>query len=121
MAYGKWKPSKSAKADFAKKMKEIEDFCKENHIVSSVSNDSYYFEVNGTKYRVSNHTIEASNRGAYDEMTGEQKRAKYHADGREEDTVYIHASKTRIIDIYNDIVTGYELDGKGNRKKREEF
>lgn len=34
----------------------------------------------------------------------------------EEDTVYIHASKTRIIQIYNDLKDGYELDGRGNRK-----
>lgn len=31
-------------------------------------------------------------------------------------TVYIHAGKTRIIEIYNDLKAGYQLDGRGNRK-----
>lgn len=45
-----------------------------------------------------------------------KQRELYHQDGREDNTVYIHASKTRIIEIYNDIVAGYKLDGRGNRK-----
>ena len=111
-----WKPSKTAKREFAEKMREIENFCAKNGIHSSLSNDSYYFTVDGINYRLSNHSVEASNRGAFDETTGEQKRELYHQDGREDNTVYIHASKTRIIEIYNDIVAGYKLDGRGNRK-----
>lgn len=111
-----WKPSKTAKREFAEKMREIENFCAKNGIRSSLSNDSYYFTVDGINYRISNHSVEASNRGAFDETTGEQKRELYHQDGREDNTVYIHASKTRIIEIYNDIVAGYKLDGRGNRK-----
>ena len=57
----KWHPSKSAKAEFKNKMTEIEDFCNKNGIDRSVRNDSYYFMLNGKNYRVSNHTIEASN------------------------------------------------------------
>ena len=116
MKYGRWKPSKTAKREFSEKLKEIEKFCAENGICSSSSNDSYYFTVRGVNYRVSNHTIEASNRGAYDELTGEKKRTLYHQNGREENTVYIHASKTRIIEIYNDLIAGYTLDGRGYRK-----
>lgn len=111
-----WKPSKTAKREFAEKMREIENFCAKNGIHSSLSTDSYYFTVDGINYRISNHSVEASNRGAFDETTGEQKRELYHQDGREDNTVYIHASKTRIIEIYNDIVAGYKLDGRGNRK-----
>lgn len=114
MAY-KWRPSKAARAEFSGKMREVEAFCAEHGISASASNDSYYFTLNGKKYRVSNHTVEASNRGAYDGTTGEQRRELYHAKGREADTVYIHAGKTRLIQIYNDLTAGCALDGKGNR------
>lgn len=113
MSYGKWKPSKTAAREFAKQMQEIDDFCAENGISASCSKDSYYFTVGGVHYRVSNHSVEASNRAAYKD--GEQVRALYHEGGRESDTVYIHASKTRIIDIYNNLKAGYKLDGRGYR------
>lgn len=109
-----WKPSRSKAREFAQKMEEIREFCNENGIDYSSNMDSYYFMVNGKKYRVSNHTIEASNSGAY--IDGIQVRDKYHDDTRANDIVYIHASKTRIMDIYNDLKAGYSLDGKGNRK-----
>ncbi len=109
-----WKSSKSAKRAFAEKMNEIEAFCSENGIHASALNDSYYFTLNGINYRVSNHSIETSNRRAYD-WTGTQVRDKYHADERDPNTVYIHAGKTRIIEIYNDLAAGYTLDGRGNR------
>lgn len=116
MTYGrKWKPSKTQAREFAKQMEEIDDFCIENHITSSSTNDSYYFTLNGVKYRVSNHSVESSNKGMYDSF-GNQIRDSYHPDGRKEDVIYIHASKTRIIEIYNDLKNGYELDGRGNRK-----
>lgn len=92
--------SKAAKRDFAIKMAEIEEFVKVNNITQSFNGDSYYFTLNDTNYRVSNHSPESS---------------PYHC-GRDADTIYIHASKTRIIDIYNDLKAGYELDGRGNRK-----
>lgn len=53
-------------------MDEIAEFCAENGIQQSRRGDSYYFIINGVNYRVSNHTIEASNRAAFDELTGEQ-------------------------------------------------
>lgn len=112
----KWKPSKSAKIDFANKMKEVDAFCAEHGISASRSSDSYYFTVNGVNHRVSNHSVESSNSKAYDPMTGKQRRELYREGGREADVIYIHASKTRIIDIYNDLVAGYKLDGRGNRK-----
>ena len=102
MSYYKWKPSKTAKKEFAIKMQEINDFCIKNHISNSNSNDSYYFTINEKSYRVSNHSIESSKK-------------IYHPNGREKDVQYIHASKTRIIDIYNDLYNGYALNGNGNR------
>lgn len=101
----KWKPSKAAAKAFAQQMQEIERFCFENGIARSSTSDSYYFALNGQKYRVSNHSIEASNRKAFD-WQGEQIREKYHDDKRASDVIYIHASKTRIIDIYNALKNG---------------
>lgn len=54
----KWRPSKTAKREFAEKMEEIEKFCTEHGISASASKDSYYFVLNGKNYRVSNHSIE---------------------------------------------------------------
>ena len=118
MAYRKWKPSKTAKREFAQKMNEIDEFCKEHGIHQSSSSDSYYFTLNGKDYRVSNHSVEASNARASTDL-GEKIREKYHPNGREEDVIYIHASKTRIKEIYNNLVAGYELDGRGNIKESQ--
>ena len=114
MSY-RYRPSRTARREFAKKMNEIDRFCEEKGISNSSSNDSYYFWLNGKYYRVSNHSIEASNRHAYD-WQGNKIRECYHNSKRDEDTIYIHASKTRIIEIYNLLEQGYELDGKGHIK-----
>jgi hypothetical protein len=111
----KWKPSKAAAREYAQKMEEIGAFCSANGITASRSGDSYYFSINGQEYRVSNHSVEASNAGAVN-WIGEKTREEYHPDGRRADVIYIHASKTRIIEIYNDLKAGHELDGRGNRK-----
>lgn len=117
MGYGyKWRPSQTAKREFAEKMQMIEDFCIKNNIIQSRSGDSYYFSINGKKYRVSNHSIDASNRAAYD-WAGNKIRELYHTSETEENTIYIHASKTRIIEIYNLLIQGYQLDGRGNIKQ----
>ncbi len=108
--------SKQKKKEFANKMNEIDVFCNRNRIINSLNNDSFYFTLNGINYRVSNHSVESSNSGAFDELYG-QKRALYHPEGRKNNIVYIHASKTRIIDIYNDLKNGYKLDKRGNRKE----
>ena len=106
--------SKSAKREYAQKMQEIEQFCDENKIEHSFSYDSFYFSLNGKNYRVSNHTVEKSNAGAYNDF-GEKIRNEYHPNGREPDTIYIYAGKTRIITIYEDLKNGYTLNGKGVR------
>ena len=107
--------SKSAKREFAQKMEEIAMFCKEHGISQSCNGDSYYFVLNGKHYRISNHTVEASNRAAYDDF-GNRLRESYHPNGREDDVVYITASKTRLMDIYCDLANGYAVDGRGFRK-----
>ena len=113
---GKWRPSKTAAREYAKTMNDIENFCRENGISASRSSDSYYFTINGIRYRVSNHTIAASNRGMYDSMTGEKIRESYH--DPDADLVCITASKTRIIEIYNNLAAGKKLDKRGNVLKQ---
>lgn len=116
MGYGrKWKPSKAKVTEYASKMNSIDEFCKLNDIHQSSSSDSYYFTIDGVDYRVSNHTVDSSNRKAYNSMR-EQVRSLYHPGGERENVVYITAGKTRIIEIYNDLKNGYELDRRGNRK-----
>lgn len=116
--YRKWKPSKTAARQYADTMEQIKIFCNENGIDHSKTCDSYYFCVNGVNYRVSNHTVESSNYKAYDEF-GNKVRELYHPNGREDNTVYITAGKTRIREIYNDLKAGYSLDKRGNRKLKE--
>ena len=45
---------------------------------------------------------------------GNQIRELYHEAG-EKGMICITAGKTRIMDIYNDIAAGYDLDRRGNR------
>lgn len=119
MSYYKWRPSKTKKREFAHKMQEIEEFCDKKNISHSASFDSYYFEINGQKYRVSNHAVESRIGKVvdYDKfMQPIREEVPEIWTQRQKDVRYIHAGKTRIIEIYNDLKAGYELDGKGNRK-----
>lgn len=109
----KYKPSKKRIKEFISKMDEIAKFCEENTISTSSTNDSYYFSINGINYRVSNHTINQSNRKAFNQF-GVQVREKYHNDEKDDNTVYITASKTRIIEIYNNLKNGKLLDRRGH-------
>ena len=102
----RWKPSKAKISEFIQQMNEIDEFCKQNNISQSVTSDSYYFEINGKKYRISNHSVESSNINSH---------GKYHNEGRSENTIYIHASKTRLIEIYKLLKNGIEVDGKGRK------
>jgi hypothetical protein len=111
----KFRPSKQQATEFATKMREIDEFCKQHDIQQSRSGDSYYFTVNGKKCRVSNHTTAKSNDGMWNSYTGELQRDSYHIKGYD---LEITASKTRIIDIYNALLAGKDLDKRGNEKPR---
>jgi hypothetical protein len=105
-----YKFSRSRARDYAQQMQEIERFCDEHNISYSKSLDSFYFMANGQQYRVSNHTVNKSDSGMYDNE-GRKVRSSYHDyDG---DTVYITAGKTRIKEIYHAIMHGRELDKRG--------
>ena len=119
MAYGrKWKPSRTAAREYAQTMDALQAYCDEHGIRYSGSMDSYYFSIDGHEYRVSNHSVESSNARAVNEL-GERVRESYHPGGRQADVIYIHAGKTRIREIYEDLSAGYQLDGRGNRKAAE--
>lgn len=112
----KYRPSRKMAREYAKQMSEIDSFCEENGISQSRTSDSYYFVLGGQRYRVSNHTIAASNRKAVNEF-GVKVREKYHSDTEDKNTIYITAGKTRIVQIYNDLKAGYVLDRRGYRKE----
>ena len=111
----KWKPSKAKIKEFASKMNEIDQFCQENAIQQSKTSDSYYFTLNGKKYRISNHTMKTSNNKAFNQF-GEQVREQYHNIEKESDTICITASKTRLIEIYTALKSGKVLDKRGYAK-----
>lgn len=115
----RWKPSQEKRRIFAERMRAIEEFIELKGIDASRSKDSYYFEIRGEAYRVSNHSVEASNARAYD-RDGNRVRAEYHPGGRIKGVHYIFASKTRLIEIYNDLEAGWVLDGNGRRVRKAE-
>ena len=100
-------------AEEQRRLAEIRAFCDLNGIHHSKTMDSYYFTIRGRRYRVSNHTVEKSNRSAY-RRDGSKRRELYHPSGREDDVTYIHASRFRIIRIYTDLKLGAILDGRGH-------
>lgn len=99
-------------AEEERRLSEIRSFCDANGISYSKSMNSYYFVIRGQAYRVSNHTVEASNKRAVG-RDGRRIREEYHPDGRRKDVIYIHASRFRIIKIYMDLKLGAILDGRG--------
>jgi hypothetical protein len=103
--------SKTAKREFAEKMSEIQNYCDNNAINYSCSMDSFYFEIDGQKYRVSNHTVKASNAKAFNEF-GEKIRELYHKD--DEGYNCIFASKTRLIEIHKKLKSGITVNAKDN-------
>lgn len=101
-----WKPSKEEAKAFAIKMSEIKAFCEEFNIIKNYKEDSYYFELNGNMYRVSNHSKPLD--VDYDEFGNKIKYYEY------EGVILIQASKTRIMDIYMALKNGNAVDSKGN-------
>lgn len=110
----KYKPSKEAAAAYAEQIKTLRAFCAENNISSSRSGESYYFALNGKKYRISNHTIDSSDAGAYD-RNGEQIRGLYHYDA---DLICYTASRLRVIEIYTALQAGKKLNARGKEVQK---
>lgn len=95
MAKGYWTHSKSEKKFFAQTMTSIDEFCREHNIEHIEGGGSYRFSIGKKKYIVSNSAIPKSCR-----IKG---------------VTYFYASQTRLIDIYNDLKKGYELNSRGQR------
>ena len=112
MAFRKF--SNTKKRELAIQYEELNDFLSNNkEIQASSSLDSFYFEIDGKKIRVSNHTVSASNQGAYDEFMN-QKREEYHSTNQY--NIQITASKFRLPEIYKNLKAGKTLDKRGNLK-----
>ena len=109
-----YKRSKADRAEYARQMIQIEQYCERNDIDKSRMGDSYYFSHNKVSYRVSNHTIAKSDAGMFNDF-GEKVRESYH--NNDENVVCFTASKTRIIEIHKNIVAGLTLNKHGNVKK----
>jgi len=99
---------------YDEEMHDIQVFCKKHHIITDKNHNSYYFKLNGQKYRVSNHTIDESNKRAFNRFNGRQFREIYHPEGEDPNVVYIIAGKRKIKRIYNDLRMGRKLDKRGN-------
>ena len=113
----KWKPSKAAAREYAEKKESLNSFLAKNQqIRSSLSQNSFYFEVNGKSVRISNHTVKASDRGCFDEF-GNELRNSYHA---EKYDIEITASPLRLEQIYNDLLAGHELNKRGFKKEKKQ-
>lgn len=92
---------------------DVRSFCRANGIRMSDSG-SYYFELYGQRYRVSDHSVEESNRGAYDKR-GYQRRRLYHPNGRESDVKYIISSDIEF--VYLNLLNGNRVSSKGRIKR----
>ena len=85
-----WKPNKRRKKEFYETMCKIDEFCRKNRILQSKGSDTYYFTIGDASY-----------------VVGNRKRSV------PQDAVFILASKTRIIEIYENLVQGKQLDYRG--------
>ena len=116
-------PSAEEKEAFKAAMRELEAYVKAEGISASAGYDSFYFEVDDRSYRVSNHSVEASNRNRCDKCQREHGGAPcsevkhcyvFHKGGRDKAVRYIHAGKTRLVGIHKALKAGFKLDGRGN-------
>lgn len=83
----------------------LQEFCAANDIVASTTFISFYFWIGETRYRISNHSPEAS---------WLKSHGKYHGEGRRGDTIYIQAGRRRLMEIYGNLKRGILLDERGN-------
>lgn len=102
--------------NYVERLEALDAFCEEHDIMCNVHRDSFYFELNGKRYRVSNHSIKANWERAYSGMRDDLK-PLYHPNGYDKSIIYIHAGKFRVPQIYEDIRAGYDLNLRGYRKK----
>lgn len=94
--------------------KEIKKFCIENNIEYSTPLFSFYFEMGGENYMVSEQRINTNIKKQFDE-NGKPTVMFWHSLSHILNSTKIIARKGRLIDIYQDLKNGYELDMNGER------
>ena len=109
--------SDEEKRNFAIKMKEIIKFCRANKIYMAANYNSYSFWLNDKRYLVTNYNFDdykkylkkLSNQGFYPAAMY----LKMLENEYDDNVIRIQASKLRIMEIYNDLKAGKQLDKNG--------
>lgn len=83
---------------------DLNEFCRQNGIRRSKSGDSFYFEIRGKLYRVSNHTQQYSNECSWS-LNGKRLRHNYHPKGGDGEVTII-APRSQLKQIYRKLNTG---------------
>lgn len=105
--------SNEEKRDFAIKMKEITKFCLKNNINIGTNHNSYTFSLNGKNYIVSNFGTDDFKKYITKLANQGVKEAVRYLQILEKEIISIQASKLRIMEIYNDLKAGKQLDKNG--------
>ena len=105
--------SNEEKRDFAIKMKEITRFCLKNNIQIGTNHNSYTFSLNGKNYIVSNFGTDDFKKYIAKLANQGVKEAVRYLQILEKEIISIQASKLRIMEIYNDLKAGKQLDKNG--------
>ena len=109
--------SDEEKRNFAIKMKQIIKFCMANKIYMAANYNSYSFWLNGKRYLVTNYNFDdykkylkkLSNQG----FSPAAMYLKMLENEYDDNVIRIQASKLRIMEIYNDLKAGKQLDKNG--------
>ena len=105
--------SDEEKRNFAIKMKEITKFCLKNNIQVGTNHNSYTFSLNGKNYIVSNFGTDDFKKYITKLANQGVKQAVRYLQILEKEIISIQASKLRIMEIYNDLKAGKQLDKNG--------
>ena len=108
--------SDEEKRNFAIKMKQIIKFCMANKIYMAANYNSYSFWLNGKRYLVTNYNFDdykkylkkLSSQG----FSPAAMYLKMLENEYDDNVIRIQASKLRIMEIYNDLKAGKQLDKK---------
>lgn len=105
--------SNEEKRDFAIKIKEITRFCLKNNIQIGTNHNSYTFSLNGKNYIVSNFGTDDFKKYITKLANQGVKEATRYLQILEKEIISIRASKLRVMEIYNDLKAGKQLDKHG--------
>ena len=109
--------SDEEKRNFAIKMKQIIKFCMANKIYMAANYNSYSFWLNGKRYLITNYNFDDYKK--YLKKLSNQRFApatiylKMLENEYDDNVIRIQASKLRIMEIYNNLKAGKQLDKNG--------